>query len=874
MKKFFINIGDLISRRPKTSIIIILVMTLIFAFGLVKLQMQMGNEVFVSKSSEVYKNTKIYQKYFGGDSVYILLSGNKNDLISQNTAQEINTFMNKAVKIDNITGGTNYVNLLNAQLHNPNSTGSSLQINNKNLEKALMSSFTDKQQEQIQTKMENSLTSDQRNKVQAYMQSQLTTAQKQTLAVSAKQVTIKGQVMSASDQKKAVQKVLTKEQKNNIRNYTMNLLNNHQKNMLKKQMISYLPDVQNMKDSLLRKIIFSDKGKVSSQLNMLIPKNGNNVLIVLNTSKNTDMDTYVKMKSDIDKLVRKSHFGSNIKIQTAGQPMVLGEVKTSVMKTMVVMLSIAFVLMMVILLAVFKVRRRLTSLGVVLMGLVWTFGIMGWFGIPITLATMATLPIIVGLGTDFGVQFHNRYEEEYKKSRNAHSALINAISNMGPAVGIAVFIMALSFLTMFLSKAPMMQQFGMTLALGVICCYIVDLVMIFSLFRLMDRKNKPVKELNVEGTGISRFLSNYAGFVGKFAIPVLIIGIALSAFGFSVEKSIPIETDIMKMIPQGMESLKNTKELQKNVGSTTYITYLVKAEDVRDPMVMNWMDQFGNEETKKYKDVQDVTSLPTILKDLNDEKLSAQKSGIKHQVDSLPEIVSSTLMSKNHHYATIQFKINKDLSSSEQLNLMNQITDDIDVKHGIEVHPAGAQVMMLNGIHNIGANRTLMIIAGLSIIFIGLVLVYRNVKYALYPLVPIILVLGFSPGTLKFLDMSYNPLTTALSSLVLGIGTEFTILIMERFREEEEKGYSAIEAVKTAVSNVGQAITASGLTVVGGFSTLIFVTFPILKAFGITTVIDTAYSLISALTILPALIILFRKRGAKKKSIRVKEVKN
>ncbi|GIN84155.1 hypothetical protein J6TS2_05410 [Heyndrickxia sporothermodurans] len=58
-------------------------------------------------------------------------------------------------------------------------------------------------------------------------------------------------------------------------------------------------------------------------------------------------------------------------------------------------------------------------------------------------------------------------------------------------------------------------------------------------------------------------------------------------------------------------------------------------------------------------------------------------------------------------------------------------------------------------------------------------------------MIPITLVLGFSPGALKILDISYNPLTSALSCVVLGIGKEFTILILERFREEEEKGLSA-----------------------------------------------------------------------------------
>jgi predicted RND superfamily exporter protein len=103
-------------------------------------------------------------------------------------------------------------------------------------------------------------------------------------------------------------------------------------------------------------------------------------------------------------------------------------------------------------------------------------------------------------------------------------------------------------------------------------------------------------------------------------------------------------------------------------------------------------------------------------------------------------------------------------------------------------------------------------------------------------------------------------LVRRLSCLVLGIGTEFTILIMERFREEEAKGLGAKEAIKVSLSKVGQAITASGLTVVVGFSTLIFVSFPVLRDFGLTTVIDTSLSLICSLTILPALIVLFRKR--------------
>ncbi|MEQ7049954.1 efflux RND transporter permease subunit [Paenibacillaceae sp. P-4] len=139
-----------------------------------------------------------------------------------------------------------------------------------------------------------------------------------------------------------------------------------------------------------------------------------------------------------------------------------------------------------------------------------------------------------------------------------------------------------------------------------------------------------------------------------------------------------------------------------------------------------------------------------------------------------------------------------------------------------------------------------------------------------HPSLPIVLVLGFSPGTLHMLDLSYNPLTIALSCLVLGIGTEFTILIMERYREEKSKGLSTKEAITVSLSKVGQAITVSGLTVMFGFSNLLFVSFPVLRSFGMTTVIDTLYSLVCALTILPAIIILFgKKKTAERRNVDV-----
>ncbi|MFY4674987.1 efflux RND transporter permease subunit [Bacillus anthracis] len=863
MNKNFDKIGHFIIKYAKINIAFILFLTIFFGFDIAKLEMKMGNDVFLSNTSDVYKDTATYQKHFGGDGIYVLLSGDSDELISQETNKAIVEFTKKAEDIKDITGSTHYVGLLNEMLKSPSPSFSAFDKGktNKNLETALKNSISSEKMSGINNNVKNSLTDEQREKMSTFIQQQLTTEQMQEMQ---KQLVSLGHMPTVDEQEQIMKAVLTDIQNDEVTDYTQSILTQEQKDNMQREIIKSLPNVQNMNNDLLHEIIFSDQGKVPEQFKQLIPENGKHVIIQLHTSDNTEMTTYVRINKELNELIKNTNFNSGVTVKVAGMPTILGDIQEEVIKTLGVMLGLAVILMIVVLFFVFPVRRRIISLGFVLIGLIWTFGFMGWAGIPITLATMATLPIIIGLGTDFGVQFHNRYEEEFKNNQfDAELAIRNAVRHIGPGVGIAVVIMSLSFLTMYLSKAPMMQQFGLTLAMGVLFCYVVELVLMFSTFYLLDHK-KTVTTIKVnknENTLLARFLNKYANIAMKFAIPILIVSVILSGLGFMAEKSIPTETDLTKMIPQNMETLKNTKHLQKIVGSTTYITYLVEAKDVTEPKVMSWMQEESKKVDSKYKDVIDVISLPSVILQINGkDTLPDSASQVTNELENVPSSLKDTVMSANKKYATIQIQVNPDLSSADQLKLMHKISKDMKAIDGVKIKPAGAQVMMLYGIDNIGANSELMIGAGLVIIFLSLFLVYRRVKHALYPLIPIALVLGFSPGALKLLDISYNPLTTALSCLVLGIGTEFTILIMERFREEEEKGLSAQEAIRVSLSKVGQAITASGLTVIVGFSALIFVNFPILREFGITTVIDTTLSLLCALTILPALIVLFRKR--------------
>src|SRR5207342_206792 len=97
---------------------------------------------------------------------------------------------------------------------------------------------------------------------------------------------------------------------------------------------------------------------------------------------------------------------------TTGSPVLLKEINDYLRGGMATLGALAAVVMLAILWLVFRARWRLLSLAVVSVGLVWAFGALGYLGVPLSMVTISGLPILLGLGVDFAIQTHNRFEEE------------------------------------------------------------------------------------------------------------------------------------------------------------------------------------------------------------------------------------------------------------------------------------------------------------------------------------------------------------------------------------------------------------------------------------------------------------------------------
>jgi predicted RND superfamily exporter protein len=153
-----------------------------------------------------------------------------------------------------------------------------------------------------------------------------------------------------------------------------------------------------------------------------------------------------------------------------------------------------------------------------------------------------------------------------------------------------------------------------------------------------------------------------------------------------------------------------------------------------------------------------------------------------------------------------------------------------------------------------------MTIIGLSLIFVTLLIIYKSFYRAILPILPVILIVGWSGLVMSLFSIAYTPLTATLGALIMGIGTEFTVLIIERYEEELEVTSSKTEAIQNALSKMANPILVSSLTTMGGFSALILSDFVILSNFGIMTLVNLSLALVSTFIVLPTIMAVMIKQ--------------
>src|SRR3954454_10736983 len=569
----------------------------------------------------------------------------------------------------------------------------------------------------------------------------------------------------------------------------------------------------------------------------------------------------------------------------SGVPVVADALAAQVEHATVVLLIAALVIMAITLALVFRTRMRLLPLALALGAAGLTFGMLTLLGGSLTMASVAALPILIGLAVDYAIQFQTRFEEAASDAEPRERAAIAAAAG-GPTIATAGLATATGFLVVLLSPIPMVRGFGVALILGIAFAFLLALSAGFAalvqwhdrerpddlpptLPRLRERVSSTASRLAPLGAPFNRAGRGALRMALERPGRVLGVGLAIAALGWVADTQTSVVSDVRDLVPANLTALKDAKTLQNTTDVSGEIDVLVSAKDFTDPAVIKWMVQFQKQAlcahgyqvkdncaggkapsgVKGQPELYPALSLPDLLRSTN----TGDQSQVRALLDAVPPYFSQAVISSDRKTANLAFGIRL-MPLDEQKRVVDDLRARLKPPAGVTAGLAGVPVLAADANDELSSTgkRALSLLAGLIGVFLVLLLIRRRVRLAAVPLIPIALATGWSAALLFLLRIPLNPMSAALGALVIAISTEFSVLLSSRYQEERHAGWSPRAALERTYASTGAAVLASGTTAIAGFAALIASDIRMLRDFGIVTVVDLTVSLLGVMIVLPA----------------------
>lgn len=610
-------------------------------------------------------------------------------------------------------------------------------------------------------------------------------------------------------------------------------------------------------------------------------------IVVAQLEPGISQDRQNELIDQMDAMIVFSEPPPGVTVTITGSPAFQKEMGEEIGESTGTLILTAMIFMVIAVGLLFShVSYRFLPVGVVFVGLVMTFGIMGFAGIPISMIVIAAFPVLIGIGIDYAIQFQSRFDEESRRGGPLSDTVISTITNSGPAILYAMIATSLGFVAMYVSPVPMVRQFGLVCLIGIACCYLAAMIIVptFGILVGYKPKTEPTGllddaescQLDWDGCdhtprskkkmGKGNLMAQYDLMLGRLAYKIakapvlLILLMATVAFvGIQLDTQIPINTDEETFVPQDMPAVSDMKKYTRVVGSTDRITIDVEGDNVLDPLSLQWIEQFQEYAVSHHDEIWASASIVDVIKKYNDGVLPETQFEVDQVIETIPKDEMKMYISGSMT-AIIDLSI-LDIENEQMNSLVELVNKDLAWNippPGINPVQTGTTEMFTALMEDITRGKTEMTILGFVFIFIFLILVYRRIT-AISPIIPIIFIVGWNSVIMFMFSIDYTPLTAVIGSMSIGVASEYTILILERYLEERNNGLEKLEAIQMSVQKIGTAITVSGMTTVFGFSALLISAFDIISNFGSVTVISVGFSLIGGIVAMPAVISLMSR---------------
>jgi len=333
-----------------------------------------------------------------------------------------------------------------------------------------------------------------------------------------------------------------------------------------------------------------------------------------------------------------------------GAPVLIEGLAGAVQRSAFVLLGAALLVMAATLALVFRTRLRMLPLAVAGGATALTFGAVSLVGGSLTMATIAALPVLIGLAVDYAIQFQARFDEARSApsgdgrtpagagappARTPDQAASVAATAGGPTIATAALATAAGFLILLLSPVPMVRGFGLIIIVGIALAFACALTAGFAtLARFSKGRARPAdvppvlprtrtalagarrragSTRLVTATGrrgralgqrvqarrrpgrIRAAASRALAYALARPARVLGVGLAIAVVGWAADTQQTIVSDVTELVPRDLPALQAAETLERETGVAGELDVTVRSDRLTDPDVINWMSEFQDE---------------------------------------------------------------------------------------------------------------------------------------------------------------------------------------------------------------------------------------------------------------------------------------
>lgn len=583
----------------------------------------------------------------------------------------------------------------------------------------------------------------------------------------------------------------------------------------------------------------------------------------------------------------------DVEYLVTGSPVVLGNLDGPVRIGIGIVTAVALILMALALLVVFRSAWRLLPLLLAAVAVTVAAGILAALGGRLSLAALAAAPILVGLSVDYAVQIQARFDEA--RQANGGGLAAGEVARIAAGPGLPVLLTAsvataAGFLAMALSGYPLIRELGLLLGLGLPACLLVVTFAGYPMLGLREAAGATPTERERPGGGFGRLARSVARTAVGTALlapgRVLLVASLVAACGWVVGTQAGSATAIAELLPGRSEAMADYREVERVTGASGEVDLVVRAPDVTDPEVVEWLGKVRAEilrQTGYLRDTGEGAEVescrgaelcpgPSIPDFIPVGTPGLDSAGVRQGLAQLPpeerrSIIPGGLSGEGSREVTRIPFVLRSPSVEGQRSAIAAIEDAIGPDSrsgppptGTTAEITGVPAIVSESLDRLSGERYLLLLVALVAVAAILLITGRSLVGALSVMLPVLVAVGWSSLLLATVGISLNPLSAVLSLMVVAVATEFGVILAARYREERASGAREVPAMRAAYGRTGMAVAVSAITAIAGFAALGASDIPVVREFGLVAVLDLAIAVAGVVLVLPAALIAFGGR--------------